>query len=746
MPRLRGHVLALSLALTALPSAAQDIERPAELPATRRPAGEADRQRARALYGEALVHQNNDRLLEATRLLEEAVRLDPAAVAHRKALLPLYHALGRVDDVMTTCKAVLDRAPDDAPTWRFYGRYLKEQGRPAEAADALERGLRGDLDERPVLHVNMLADLAALRAQTGPPEKSAAAHGALADALMKHQAELVEAHVGTNADIAGNAADAATTRGRALAELKRFDEAQAAFDRARRLCEAEPDLRGSLRAGQIDWHLALVERARGRGEAALRALDRYLAQRPQNAEAYEAEVELLTGLGRGQAALEKVRRRAGLDPNFLPLQLLLARELARGGRGGEAEELYEHLSRTHAVPELYRGWFGLYRTQRRAADVLALLDAALTTAGDDNQLADARSAAADRGTAMLTVLRTDPGLVRELLPVALDARFGRDRKANGDTFRMLAALAARGGELDAAEKLFRACLKAPPPTRDRAADGLVTVLLEARKWAELKELCEQLLRDQGELNRFVYLFHLSLALAELEQDDRAIATADRAVRLAGADDAKAAIRRRRVEVLRRAGRYAEAVAECEALLKEYTQPADVRATRFSLAHVYGSMHEHWKAEELLRQVLAVDPNDATANNDLGYQLADQNRKLPEAESLIRRAIDLDRAQRREQPDDEPDNAAFLDSLGWVLFRRGKLTEAKEWLEKSAALPTGRSDPTVWDHLGDVQYKLGDEAAAREAWSRALAGFAHDVVSRRDGRKAETERKLKLVAE
>src|SRR5205814_2307409 len=104
-------------------------------------------------------------------------------------------------------------------------------------------------------------------------------------------------------------------------------------------------------------------------------------------------------------------------------------------------------------------------------------------------------------------------------------------------------------------------------------------------------------------------------------------------------------------------------------------------------------------------------------------LAEQNRNLDEAERLIRRAIELDRRARsagdsddfEEEQITENDNAAYLDSLAWVLFRKGKLGEARQWLEKALALPDGKHDATVWDHFGDVCYRLKDVAKAREAW-------------------------------
>src|SRR5205823_7522914 len=113
------------------------------------------------------------------------------------------------------------------------------------------------------------------------------------------------------------------------------------------------------------------------------------------------------------------------------------------------------------------------------------------------------------------------------------------------------------------------------------------------------------------------------------------------------------------------------------------------------------------------------------HNALGYHLADQGRKLDEAERLVRRALELDRVEKRQKKEmlaAEEENAAFLDSLGWVLFRKGRLTEARDWLKKSCALPDGAGDPAVWDHLGDVYARLGSTSEAKAAWEKARSWY------------------------
>lgn len=123
-----------------------------------------------------------------------------------------------------------------------------------------------------------------------------------------------------------------------------------------------------------------------------------------------------------------------------------------------------------------------------------------------------------------------------------------------------------------------------------------------------------------------------------------------------------------------------------------------RGARFARAFLLEAMDQLDLAITELRALLREDPDDATALNALGYTLADRTDRQREAYRLIRKAYEL-----------EPDNPAIVDSMGWVQFRRGRLQQALEHLERAyAMLP----DPEVAAHLGEVLYNLGrtDEAA------------------------------------
>lgn len=114
-----------------------------------------------------------------------------------------------------------------------------------------------------------------------------------------------------------------------------------------------------------------------------------------------------------------------------------------------------------------------------------------------------------------------------------------------------------------------------------------------------------------------------------------------------------------------------------------------------------------KAAEALKKSIEIDPaNAARACNYLGYMWADRNENLDEAEVLIRRAVEA-----------EPESGAYLDSLGWVYFKKGLPEQAlKELLRAEANLPEG--DPVVFEHIGDAYEKLGRIPEAVGYWQKA----------------------------
>lgn len=105
------------------------------------------------------------------------------------------------------------------------------------------------------------------------------------------------------------------------------------------------------------------------------------------------------------------------------------------------------------------------------------------------------------------------------------------------------------------------------------------------------------------------------------------------------------------------------------------------------------------------EILDHEPNHAQSLNYLGYTLADKNLQLDYALELIEKANSL-----------QPENAAFLDSYGWVYYRLGDYDSALRYLKAASELD---NDPVILDHLGDAYFALGKVAQARQSWQKAL---------------------------
>lgn len=189
--------------------------------------------------------------------------------------------------------------------------------------------------------------------------------------------------------------------------------------------------------------------------------------------------------------------------------------------------------------------------------------------------------------------------------------------------------------------------------------------------------------------------------------DSAIAYARAAVE---AQPDSLAPRRMLARDLRLARRWDEAIAENQRLLA--ARPGDPGLI-MDLGFCREQAGDLPGAIEAGRQALRVAPDTPSVLNFLGYMLADHDRDLGEAEQLIRRAVEQ-----------EPDNGAFVDSMGWLLFRMGRLDQARVQLERALALTGG--DPVIHEHLGDVYRELRLFDLARQQYRESLAGDAGNV--------------------
>lgn len=158
----------------------------------------------------------------------------------------------------------------------------------------------------------------------------------------------------------------------------------------------------------------------------------------------------------------------------------------------------------------------------------------------------------------------------------------------------------------------------------------------------------------------------------------------------------------------RAEEWDKCIHEYEQIISGSSGDEDMqRRARLSLSAVYVEQGDNPSAERVLEELFQERPDDPGVNNDLGYLYADQNKNLEQALTMIELAVAA-----------EPDNRAYLDSLGWVLYRLERYEEALEALVKANSDPDFQ-DATLQEHLGDVYEALGRTDESREQWRKAL---------------------------
>ncbi|WP_153146829.1 tetratricopeptide repeat protein [Dechloromonas sp. H13] len=199
----------------------------------------------------------------------------------------------------------------------------------------------------------------------------------------------------------------------------------------------------------------------------------------------------------------------------------------------------------------------------------------------------------------------------------------------------------------------------------------------------------QILLQQGKPEEARELLHATRGGSPAEQAQLAIAEA---------------------QLLREAGRGEQGYAVLEAALAKYPDNPELLYETALTAERQGKPEV---MEMHLRRLLALKPEHAHALNALGYSLADRNIRLAEAQDLIARALKL-----------APDDPFIMDSMGWVLFRQGKLPEALKTLETAYGI---KADPEIAAHLGEVLWTMGRKDEAARVLSEAVRKFPDNEV-------------------
>ncbi|HHP7236942.1 tetratricopeptide repeat protein [Longibacter sp.] len=440
-------------------------------------------------------------------------------------------------------------------------------------------------------------------------------------------------------------------------EAGRYAEAIQTYNRMLRRFPANVDARMDLAQTQIE------------AQEADAAIDTYEAVLNQGTDTPRVHLELLQlyrqtenadGIESSLRALMRHRPADQLYPH------LLGQFYMEEGRTGEAIELYEKLLRRRpgSVNVVMR-LTSLYREAGRTGEADSLLHGFVNDADASPDQFVARARSLTDGSRFRDD-RDDPEL-RATAERLLNRALEMDPN-HADALALLGDLKYEAGEFERSAELLQRALQQNPRSPQRWTRAAAAHLQagQARRASTVAD--EGLLLFPGRASLLRVSAYASMNLGQ----NGAAAT-----------------------------RFREAIDALDA--DQNTLRSQLNG---ALGLVYARMQQFSKSDAAYARALDANPEHAEAANNYAFSLADRGVHLDRALRLARRAVRLDST-----------NAAYLDTLGWVYFKKGNFERARSTLHD--ALRTGQATASVYEHFGDVSEALGDTETAREYWRQAL---------------------------
>jgi len=382
-------------------------------------------------------------------------------------------------------------------------------------------------------------------------------------------------------------------------------------------------------------------------------------------------------------------------------------------------------------PAPYQILFEIYKSTGQNSRIDGLFSKALkrTSPGTDFWLDLADLKLRDR-------IQSEATIVKSLLDRAQEAAADRP-----ESLVRVAEYFALTGNAERAIPLYQLALKLRNPPFEGVREKLVDLLIQKERWPEAAGVLDEIIKtnplDFRAYDRLAEVYlnsnELPRALSNMRQallvappDPRRYDQVIRlCLRIGNGEEALKTVRDAEMQfpgvlefslykalALSGVKRHEEALKVFERILVEAARlrPGFLDADFFFSYGVAAEQAGRFvKAAELLKKSIELDPeNSARSCNYLGYMWADRGENLEEAEQLVRRALASD-----------PENGAYLDSLGWTLFRQGRYEDALNELLAASARLSSEPDSVVFEHIGDTCEKLGKSAEAVLYWQKAL---------------------------
>jgi tetratricopeptide (TPR) repeat protein len=664
------------------------------------PPTETDGQRLEAmrLFAAGRAHEQRQEYARALQLYERALQYDPGVNSIAQAVVWLaFHQ--KQYDVAVRYLKMCDPADDDPKLLDVLSDYLVEQEDFAGAAALLERAVAAlETAKDDAGSVMLQVELGRIYHLLGQYKKAADNFARVVPAL--DHPERFDFNKAQKA-ILDKARASYDLIGESFLLADRPQEATAAFE------EYEKYNAKAANPGLLQYNLARVSARSGKAAEALSRLEESFAlqKAPLGTGPYELLAQVLKQLGKEKELLPRLEKLHAAAENNVLLAYYLAGQYRRAEQLDKAEALYSALLKKAPTNQCYQELAELYRTSKRTDALLGLLGAALA---DDGHL-DVLGIEEEK-------IAGDAALLRALAAAARQRLHKGPEKLDYGACRAVALLALEGKQYDTAGEFFELAIARRPKQAGELLLRWGLGLLDQRPAEAAKLFQRGVDQTLSPSDKLLLFFYLARALAMCDRTDEALAAAGKAVEM---NKSSPLVGSGVAWILHHAKRYDEAIAANMKFIARFDADYDspdvrdyLREARLNLSALCVLKKRMPEAEEWLQQVLDEYPEDAGACNDLGYLWADQGKHLARALAMIRQAVAA-----------EPENIAYRDSLGWVLYRLGRYPEAVAELQKAAA---GKDpDAAVLDHLGDAQQQAGQAEQARQSWRLAAAAFRKD---------------------
>lgn len=676
------------------------------------PSGDEQHRQARAWYMSGKIHEarasDPAELIKAVAAYRKAVELDPTAAGTYEALIPVLYAQGQKAEARTYA---LQAARQSARGWRIVRGLSAVMARGDSVQDAialLQSAIAlPDFDAQSVTGLLVHRDLGMYLHMAEQPAEASKSYELVFNALLSERdPPLTEAQ---RKELLPDPGATYDEFGKTFLEAKLADLAVRAFDEAAKHRTSRP--------GIHSFNLALVFRETGKAAEALAELQKYFDAQLQSKgrDAYQLLKDLLADLGRSDELLPKLQELKQSDPRNAFLAYFVADEYVARGEIEQAQSIYEETLGESSDPRGLVGLIPVYRKQQKSKELVGVLGKLYPQIPEDRgpenmqKLSPDARVLVERYEQEFEALSQDTEALKALLQAGRDLETASPSKIEVTQAYVLGKLAIKAELTDDAVHFYKLTMSMLNQPAFSVYTELGSYLVGQRKYAAAAEVFREAADHPGfEQARWILLFYLTHAL-ELDGKTEDALKANAEARGSQPDNAR--LHFQQAWVYYHAQRWDEAEPILKAIITDYKGEAEneefVRDARFSLSNLYVQKGEVERGEQVLLDVLKELPNDPQANNDLGYLWADKGKNLTEARGMIEKALQQ-----------EPDNHAYLDSMGWVLYRLGEYAEARTYLEKATQAENG-DDSTVYDHLGDVLDKLDLKAEAAVAWKKAL---------------------------